>query len=114
MPHGPVPKMTTTTQLVLRALVDEPDREFYGLEMCRAVGLANGTVHPILARLIRAGWMESRFEEIDAHEHGRPPRRYYRLTRDGLQSARDALARVRTPAPLLEGLRIRRAGEALS
>jgi hypothetical protein len=36
-----------------------------GLEICAAAGLASGTVHPILARLERLGWLESRWEDID-------------------------------------------------
>jgi PadR family transcriptional regulator PadR len=51
-------------------------------------------VHPILARLGRVGWMESRREEIDPRAEGRPARRYYRLTPDGMELARSALARV--------------------
>ena len=105
-------RMTTTTQLVLRALVEEPERELYGLEVCKLAELPTGTVHPILARLERAGWLVSRWEDIDSREYRRPRRRYYRLSDDGLQSALNALARVHTPKPLLDGLRIRRAGEA--
>lgn len=94
--------------------MDEPERELYGLEVCRLAELPTGTVHPILARLERAGWVMSRWEDVDAHEQGRPRRRYYQLSKDGLQSALNALARVHTPASLTERLRIRRSGEALS
>jgi len=92
--------MTLPTQMVLRALIDKPDREMYGLEIGQAAGLASGTVHPILARLEQFGWLESRWENLDPHREGRPRRRYYRLTPGGAQRAQAALARVRTPAPL--------------
>jgi len=52
-PSGP--RMTITTQLVLRALLAEPTREMYGLEICAEAGLPSGTIHPILARLAGLG-----------------------------------------------------------
>lgn len=88
------PKMTLPTQLVLRALLEHPTQERYGLELGQAAGLASGTIHPILARLEAAGWLESSWEQIDPKEQGRPRRRYYRLTKDGAEQARDALARA--------------------
>jgi hypothetical protein len=36
--------MTIPTQLVLRALLKEPGREFYGAEIGEAAGLPSGTV----------------------------------------------------------------------
>lgn len=55
-------------------------------------GLPSGTVHPILARLETVGWLTSRWEDIDPRAEGRPARRYYQLTPDGLELARAALA----------------------
>lgn len=101
---NPGPRMTLPTQLVLRALIADPAEEKYGLELGRLAELPSGTVHPILARLERCGWVESRWEDQDPREAGRPRRRYYRLTPDGAVSAARALARVRTPAPLLRRL----------
>jgi PadR family transcriptional regulator PadR len=89
-----VPRMTLPTQLVLRVLLEEPGAERYGYEVGEAAGLASGTVHPILARLEGAGWVESRWEDVDSSEVGRPARRYYRLTPNGVDTARDALARA--------------------
>jgi hypothetical protein len=45
------PRMTIPTQLVLRALLPDPSKELYGVEIGAAAGLPSGTVHPILARL---------------------------------------------------------------
>ncbi|MFI6254429.1 PadR family transcriptional regulator, partial [Streptomyces sp. NPDC051016] len=87
------PRMTLPTQLVLRALLEKPAQERYGLELCAMAELPSGTIHPILARLESAGWLESRWEEVDPSEQGRPRRRYYRLSPDGAERARDALAR---------------------
>lgn len=86
--------MTLPTQLVLRHLLDNTGRELYGLQICVDTGLPSGTVHPILARLHHAGWLESRWEDHDAREAGRPLRRYHKLNAHGLRQARDALTRV--------------------
>jgi PadR family transcriptional regulator PadR len=90
--------MTIPTQLVLEALMAAPQRERYGLEIGEQAGLRSGTVHPILARLEAYGWLSSRWEDIDASVEGRPARRYYVLTADGVQAARAALARAHRPA----------------
>lgn len=85
--------MTLQTQLVLRALLEEPTKPAYGLELCEAVGLPSGTVYPILARLEQVRWVESAWEDPKDHEQaGRPRRRYYTLTPDGAERARVALA----------------------
>ncbi len=90
--------MTIPTQRVLAALLDDPQRELYGLQIGEAAGLRSGTVHPILARLEGYGWLASRWEDIDASAEGRPARRYYKLTAEGVQAARVALARAYRPA----------------
>src|SRR3954470_9903080 len=91
-------RMTIPTQLVLEALVADPDRELYGVEIGELASLRSGTVHPILARLEGVDWLTSRWEDIDPQVEGRPPRRYYRLTVDGALAARAALARAHRPA----------------
>lgn len=96
--------MTLPTQLVLRAMIAEPAKEMYGLEIGQTAELASGTVHPILARLEACGWLESRWEDADPHQEGRPRRRYYRLTPDGVVHAVRALDKVRTPASLMNRL----------
>ena len=105
------PRMTIPTQLVLRALLENPAQEMYGLEICAAAGLPTGTIHPILARLENEfSWLVSRWENIRPEEAGRPRRRYYRLTKDGAERARIALARATVPVNTLPGLRPRPAG----
>jgi PadR family transcriptional regulator, regulatory protein PadR len=99
------PRMTLPAQLVLSALLDDPDRELYGLEICAAAGLPSGTIHPILARLERVGWLDSRWEQVDPREKGRPRRRYYRLNPDSIATVRSALARAQASAASLSRLR---------
>jgi DNA-binding PadR family transcriptional regulator len=95
--HGeglPYPRMTLSTQAVLRILVVDPRTHRYGLEIGAEAGLPSGTIHPILARLERLGWVESGWEDVDPRDAGRPRRRYYHLTDGGLQAAKAALAHV--------------------
>ena len=88
------PRMTLQVQLVLQALLRVAEAERYGLELRDETGLPSGTIYPIIARLEQAGWLESRWEDPALHiAEGRPRRRYYRLTRDGAELARTAIAR---------------------
>src|ERR1022692_1579808 len=101
------PRMTLPTQLVLRAMLTEPTQEMYGLQICTDAGLPSGTIHPILARLEGFGWLESHWEDVSPREQGRPRRRYYRLTTDGAERARLALAQATTSISPIPGLRMR-------
>jgi PadR family transcriptional regulator PadR len=87
------PRLTPQTIAVLRVLLATPATPRYGLEIAREAGLKTGTLHPILARLQQAGWVDNFWEEPAEHEdQGRPRRRYYRFTSDGAQFARQAIA----------------------
>ena len=106
----PRPRMTIPVQLVLQALLAEPTQEMYGLQICEQAGLPSGTIHPILARLEREhGWVTSRWEDITPQHEGRPRRRYYKLTEDGAERARIAMAQATTSVTALR-LRPRPAG----
>ena len=90
--------MTLQTKMVLRLALQDPGREWYGLQMIEASGLPAGTIYPIIARLERYGWLESRWEDPAEHEAaGRPRRRYYRFTSDGADRARAAVVPARRP-----------------
>ncbi|MEU7905804.1 helix-turn-helix transcriptional regulator [Actinoplanes sp. NPDC049118] len=93
-------RMTTPRLLALRALLEDPKQERYGLELATQASLEPATVYPILVAFETVGWVSSRTEDIDVHEVGRPRRRYYRLTAAGVTAARDAIAaRERRSAP---------------
>jgi PadR family transcriptional regulator PadR len=87
----PSPKLTVQTLKVLSSLTSDLDHEWYGLELSKRSGLKPGTIYPILDRLLKAGWVERRWEEIDPAVEGRPRRRLYRLTRIGVPAAKAAL-----------------------
>jgi PadR family transcriptional regulator PadR len=85
-------RVTTAVVKVLAALLQDPAAERYGLDLMAETGLPSGTLYPILARLQRAGWVDAQWEQIDPVTAGRPARRYYVLTLDGVASARAELA----------------------
>lgn len=92
--------MTIPRLMVLGALLQDPARERYGLDVALEAGLEPGSVYPILVAFENAGWLTSRVEEVDASVEGRPRRRYYRLTAEGIDAGRAALdtaARRRRP-----------------
>jgi len=82
--------------LVLHALA----RGFrYGFDIMEETGLSSGTIYPALDRLeslalVRSEWEDARV----AQEEKRPPRRYYRITREGALELQEALERHRSLA----------------
>jgi DNA-binding PadR family transcriptional regulator len=74
---------------LLATLLERGDSWSYGYDLGKQTGLGSGTLYPILVRLERQGWLETRWE-ASAHA-GRPPRHLYRLTADGGGKARATL-----------------------
>jgi PadR family transcriptional regulator len=91
-------RLTVQVLLVLQALLREPGRELYGLELSEETGLLPGTAYPILLRLETEGWVTSRWEDVDPRAEKRPARRYYRLTAGGAAQASAAVASARRPS----------------
>jgi PadR family transcriptional regulator PadR len=77
---------------VLEAFLDNPAEQLSGADVAKRCGLASGTLYPILLRLEAAGWFVSRWESIDPVTAGRPRRRLYRLTPNGLSRASEVFA----------------------
>ena len=77
------------TIAVLTALSHDPHTWQYGYELGKDVGLAAGTLYPILMRLADRGLLEAGWE-TDAPP-GRPPRHLYRLTAAGQRAAAEAV-----------------------
>ncbi|MEU2611922.1 PadR family transcriptional regulator [Micromonospora sp. NPDC007271] len=92
-------RMTIPVAKVLAALLADPEAPRYGLDLMKLTGLPSGTLYPVLHRLQTAGWLAAEWEEVDPVAAGRPARRYYRLTPEGVRAARPALAELRALAP---------------
>lgn len=87
-------RLTVPVAKVVSALLADPDAERYGLDLMKATGLPSGTLYPVLQRLQQAGWVAAHWEAIDPAAEGRPARRYYRLTPQGVTAGRHALAEL--------------------
>jgi DNA-binding PadR family transcriptional regulator len=87
-------RLTFQTLQVLRALLNDPAGEHYGLEISRESGLPTGSIYPILTRMEVSGLATSAWEEIDETVAKRRRRRYYRLTSDGVEFARRELTKA--------------------
>jgi DNA-binding PadR family transcriptional regulator len=90
-------KLTGPLERVLRAFLADPSAPRYGYDLMKASGLPSGTLYPMLSRLQEQGMVSSDWEPAEAG--GRPPRRYYRLTEDGIETARAELARADSTRP---------------
>ncbi|MCW3814199.1 PadR family transcriptional regulator [Micromonospora sp. DR5-3] len=92
-------RMTIPVAKVLSALLADAEAPRYGLDLMKLTGLPSGTLYPVLHRLQAAGWLAADWEEVDPATAGRPARRYYLLTAEGVHAARQALAELRALAP---------------
>lgn len=76
---------------VLLSAVADNDRELHGWAIMKATRWSGPTVYGVIDRLEDAEWITGRWEETNPHP-GRPPRRLYRLTREGVVAARSLVA----------------------
>jgi DNA-binding PadR family transcriptional regulator len=67
----------------------------YGYDLCQETGLKAGSMYPILIRLADRGLLETSWEKLPPV--GRPPRHLYRLTKSGMNVAKE-LAQAARPA----------------
>jgi DNA-binding PadR family transcriptional regulator len=91
-------KITHTSALILQTI---NAGYVYGFDIMDVTGLPSGTIYPALRRLekdsfVRGDWEDRR----SAVRQDRPPRRYYRLTRQGKEVLAGAVERY----PLLAKL----------
>jgi DNA-binding PadR family transcriptional regulator len=93
-------KLTAALERVLQAFLADPSAHRYGYDLMRAARLPSGTLYPMLARLQDQGLVTSEWEpRPDGDAGGRPPRKYYRLTAEGVRVARLEMAQAAAAAP---------------
>lgn len=90
-------RRTKSLIAVLKVVVDDPTSRHWGYDLQKRAGIRSGVLYPMLRRLTEAEWLEDGWED-PAETEGRPPRRYYRLTDEGLVRARTMLAGNSSPA----------------
>jgi PadR family transcriptional regulator len=85
--------MTEPQERVLRVFLEDPTAARYGYDLMRAAKVQSGTLYPMLARWADEGLVKSEWELAAAQDRGgRPPRKFYRLTAEGVRVARQELA----------------------
>ena len=92
-------KVTGALDRVLRVFLADPSARQYGYDLMKAAKLPSGTLYPMLARLEEEGLMTSKWEARRDDASGRPPRKYYQLTGEGVRVARLELAQASQAAP---------------
>jgi PadR family transcriptional regulator, regulatory protein PadR len=89
-------KLSHTAAMILQAI---RAGHIYGFSVMAMTGLPSGTVYPAMRRLERDGLILSKWEQQSiADAEQRPPRKYYRVTRNG----KSTLEAVYKRYPLLE------------
>jgi PadR family transcriptional regulator, regulatory protein PadR len=87
-------KLTGPLERVLRVFLADPSARHHGYDLMKAARLPSGTLYPMLARLHDQGLVTSEWEPPPADANGRPPRKYYQLTGEGVRVARLELAQA--------------------
>jgi PadR family transcriptional regulator, regulatory protein PadR len=82
-------RLSRQTLDVLDALLAHPARWQHGYSLSQRTGISSGTLYPILMRLEKLRWLETRWEEVKMP--GRPPRHLYRLSGSAREWAREEL-----------------------
>ena len=103
-------KLTGPLERVLRAFLADPAAPRYGYDLMKASGLPSGTLYPLLSRLQEQGLVTSAWEPAGTDSSGRPARRYYRLTDEGIERGRQELARPARSGRPGRGGRVPRGG----
>lgn len=86
-------RLSKQTLQILNALLVHSTQWHHGYAISKATAIASGTLYPILMRLEKLGWLETRWEE--ARVPGRPPRHQYRLSANGREWAAEELRAAR-------------------
>ena len=86
--------MTRPLERVLRVFLADVSAPRYGYDLMKAARLPSGTLYPMLARLQDQGLVDAQWEQQRDGANGRPPRKYYRLTGEGVRAARLELAQA--------------------
>jgi DNA-binding PadR family transcriptional regulator len=81
---------------VLGCFIDTDREETAGSDIMREIGIASGSLYPMLAKLEQSGWLRGRLEPGAPREKGRPNKRLYKLTRDGRREVKRVANQLRS------------------
>jgi PadR family transcriptional regulator PadR len=98
-------KRTKAALQVASVLLEEPTGRHWGYRLSRSANVRSGVLYPILARMLDAGWLLDGWEDPTLIDDGRPPRRYYEVTDEGLLQLDLFLNPSRQSSPPMTGCR---------
>ena len=99
-------KLTHSLLQVMVALMDEPTQQHWGYDLSRRSGIRSGVLYPILHRMLDEEWLIDGWQDA-SDTNGRPPRRYYLVTPEGMSRMGTILRDARSDSrfrSLSEGL----------
>jgi PadR family transcriptional regulator PadR len=85
-------RISPQTLALLDALLQRPSEWRHGYALSQSTGISSGTLYPILMRLEKLRWLETKWEQPAG---GRPPRHLYRLASEARAWARQELQHAR-------------------
>jgi DNA-binding PadR family transcriptional regulator len=85
-------RLTDNVVAIFNTMLERPGKEMYGLEIADAAGIGSATIYAAMTRMERANVLTARWENVDPSDVGRPRRRLYRLTGEGAETGRMAVA----------------------
>lgn len=80
-------RVTGPTLKVLSLFLERHPTALSGADIINEKHILSGTLYPLLDRLTSSGFLCSKWEEVDPSIVGRPKRRLYNLTADGVLKA---------------------------
>ena len=84
-------KMTHALVQLAAVLMSAPHDKHWGYDLSKKSGVRSGAMYPRLRQMLEAGWLSDGWEtEVE----GRPARRYYEVTDDGLRELGALVARA--------------------
>jgi PadR family transcriptional regulator, regulatory protein PadR len=89
-------RVTHSLVQVIIALMDDPGGRHWGYDLSRRSGVRSGVLYPILHRMLAEGWLTDGWEDVLEVSEGRPPRRYYVVTEEGISQLGAILQRARS------------------
>lgn len=89
---------------ILMLFASQANRDWYGLEIMDELDISSGSLYPVLANFEGRGWLESDWENVDPKIVKRRPRRYYRLTPDGVVASQKVREEEVRPLARLAGV----------
>lgn len=93
MPHDL--RITDNVVAIFNLMVERPRKAWFGLELAQEAEIGSATIYAALTRMERAGLLDAHWETPPATELGRPRRRLYSLTAEGIRVGRQAIADYR-------------------